>query len=96
MLSACVAATLNLIINFRSGVWVGCPLCFVVFGMGMVSVVLLSCGWVCMVGVVWSWRSAWQGGGGCFAAAWWWECERDAFGGPCAGLGAGMMGGAWV
>ena len=50
---ACVMATLNLRINFRSGVWVGCPLCFAVFAAGMVSVVLLGCGWVCMVGLVW-------------------------------------------
>ena len=28
---ACVMATLNLRINFRSGVWVGCSLCFAVF-----------------------------------------------------------------
>ena len=70
---ACVAATLNLRINLRSGVWVGCPLCFVVFAAGMVSVVLLGCGWGCMVGVVWPWHSAWQGDGGCFAVAWWWE-----------------------
>ena len=60
---ACAAATLNLRINVRSGVWVGCPLCFAVFAAGMVSVVLLGCGWGCMVGVVWPWRSAWRGGG---------------------------------
>ena len=51
---ACVVATLNFRINFRSGVWVGCPLCFAVFAAGMVSMVLLGYGWGCMVGVVWS------------------------------------------
>ena len=60
---ACVAATLNPRINFRYGVWVGCPLCFAVFAAGMVSMLLLGCGWGCMVGVVWPWRSAWRGGG---------------------------------
>ena len=59
---ACVAANLNIGIDFRSGVWVGCPLCFVGFTAGMVSVVLLGCGWGCMVGVVWPWHSTWQGG----------------------------------
>ena len=93
---ACVATTLNLKINFRSGFWVGCPLCFAVVAAGIVFVALLACGWGCMVGVVWPWRSAWRSGG-CFAAVWWWECERDAFGGPCAGLGTGLMGrGTWV
>ena len=83
---ACVAATLNLRIYFHSGSWVGCPLCFAVFAMGMVSVVLLGCGWGCMVGVVWPWRFLF-----------WWECGQDAFGGLFNGLSAGLMGrGAWV
>ena len=50
---ACVAATLNHRINFRSGVWIGCPLWFAVFAASMVSLVLLGCGWDCVVGVVW-------------------------------------------
>ena len=45
---ACVVATLNLRTNFCSGDWVGCPLCFVVFAAGMVSVMVLGCGWGCL------------------------------------------------
>ena len=47
---ACVVATLNLRIIMRSGVWAGCRLCFAVFAAGMVSVVVLYCGWGCAVG----------------------------------------------
>ena len=42
----CVMATLNLRINFPSGVWVGCLLCFAVFAASMVSVMVLSYGWL--------------------------------------------------
>ena len=77
---ACVVATLNLRNNFRSGVWVGCPLCFAVFAVGIASQVLLGCGWGCMVGV-WPWPSAWQGGwdalrqpgGGVWVGCLWWS-----------------------
>ena len=82
---ACVVDTLNVRVNFRSGVWVGCSLCFAVFAASMVSVMVLGCGWGCMVGVALA-----------LGVAGWWECGWDAFGGPCARC-AGLVGwGAWV
>ena len=79
---ACIMATLNPRNVFLSGIWAGCRLCFAVFAAGVVS----GCG------AEWLWVMAWWGCRGCFATAWQRECGRDAFGGPCAGLGVDLVG----